>query len=430
MGKKRIAFHTLGCKLNFSETSTISRMFSPVRYEMADFKGIADIYIIHSCAVTAAAEKKCKQTIRQVKKRNPESAVVVMGCFPQLKPEDLLNMSEVDLILGSKDKFRLPEHLEKLDHYDDRKVVTDRILQDREFTPSYSLSDRTRSFLKIQDGCDYFCTFCTIPYARGRSRSAKISEVIEAANIIAHTGIKEIVLTGVNIGDFGTQQDETFLDLIKELDKIKGIERIRISSIEPDLLTDRIIEFVAGSDMFLPHFHIPLQSGSDKILNSMKRKYKREVFARRVDKIKELIPDCCIAADVIVGFPGETDEDFLETYQFIKDLDISYVHVFTYSERPGTPAENLVYKVAGNIKKERSKRLHNLSDKKKREFYFENKNRESRILFESDPHKDHLFGFTENYIRVKAPFSDELINKIVTLRLKERDKEGNYLFGI
>ena len=430
MVKKTIAFHTLGCKLNFSETSTISRGLSTESYEVTDFKEIADIYVIHSCAVTAAAEKKCRQVIRQAKKRNPEAKVVVMGCFPQLNPDELSEMKEIDLLLGSKDKFDIQNHLEKLDQLQSKKVVSDNILKEKEFTPSYSISGRTRSFLKIQDGCDYFCTFCTIPYARGTSRSGTIPEIVDAAQEIAQAGIREIILTGVNIGDFGKNHDVKFIDLIKELNRVEGIERIRISSIEPDLLTDEIIEFVAASDKFMPHFHIPLQAGSNKILKAMKRKYRREVFTSRVHKIKELMPDCCIAADVIVGFPDETDDDFMDSYNFINSCDISYIHVFTYSERPGTPAAKMTGKVPAAVKKERSKILHDLSHQKKKIFYQNNRNRVSLVLFEHDIHKDHIFGFTDNYIRVKTHFRQELINKIVSLRLQKFDEEGEaYLFA-
>lgn len=428
--KKTIAFHTLGCKLNFSETSTISRGFSTESYEVIDFKEIADIYVIHSCAVTAAAEKKCKQVIRQAKRRNPEAKVVVMGCFPQLKPDELSEMKEIDLLLGSKDKFDIRKHLKKPDQLQTKKVVSDNILKEKTFTPSYSISGRTRSFLKIQDGCDYFCTFCTIPYARGISRSGSIPNIVNTAQEIAQAGIREIILTGVNIGDFGKNRDVKFIDLIKELNRVEGIERIRISSIEPDLLTDEIIEFVARSDKFMPHFHIPLQAGSNKTLKAMKRKYKREVFASKVNKIKELMPDCCIAADVIVGFPNETDDDFIDSYNFIKSCDISYIHVFTYSERPGTAAAKMTGKVPAAVKKERSKILHDLSDQKKKIFYQNNRNRVSLVLFESDIHKDHIFGFTDNYIRVKTRYKEELINKVVSLRLQKFDNEGEvYLFA-
>lgn len=426
MKKKRIAFHTFGCKLNFSETSTISRKFQENDYEIKDFREEADYYVIHSCAVTAAAEKKCKQAIRQAKKRNPHSQVIVMGCYAQLRPEELCKMDETDLVIGNTEKYRLTEIItEKSYSY---KSCVKTIDENNHFTPSYSLTDRTRSFLKIQDGCDYFCSYCTIPYARGRSRSATIEDTMKVANIIARSRIREIVLTGVNIGDFGKHQDESFFELIQNMEHLEGIDRIRISSIEPDLLTDEIIEFVSKSSIFLPHFHIPLQSGSNRILKAMKRKYSREIFADRIQSIKKRMPHACIAADVIVGFPGETEHDFRQTYQFLDSLDISYLHVFSYSPRPGTAALKIPDQVHPSVIKMRSKKLHHLSEQKKHVFYTSNKGKTFHVLFESDPHKDYLFGFTENYIRVKTKFNREMINKIIPVTLFHQDKEGNFVY--
>jgi threonylcarbamoyladenosine tRNA methylthiotransferase MtaB len=429
MDKMRIAFHTFGCKLNFSETSTIARDLPKDQFEIVDFQAKADIYIIHSCAVTAAAEKKCRQTIRHIKRIHPLASVIVIGCFAQLRPDELADMEEVDLLLGSDNKFKLNEFLSFVPTLKHGEVHINDIMQVKTFTPSYSLSDRTRSFLKIQDGCDYFCSYCTIPLARGRSRSATISDTVKVAGRIAGNDIKEIVLTGVNIGDFGKNQNETFYGLLKKLDKTDGIERIRISSIEPDLLSSEIINFVARSKKIMPHFHIPLQSGSNRILEAMHRKYSKELFADKVNEIKSIMPDCCIAADVIVGFPGESEEYYRETYSFIDSLDISYVHVFSYSERPNTYSAKLEGKVHPSFIKNRSKRLHELSQKKKMTFYENNRNRISKVLFESDPNKNHLYGFTENYIHVKAPFKTELINQIITLILNKMDDEGNYLFN-
>ncbi|MCX6234129.1 MAG: tRNA (N(6)-L-threonylcarbamoyladenosine(37)-C(2))-methylthiotransferase MtaB [Bacteroidetes bacterium] len=429
MDKMRIAFHTFGCKLNFSETSTIARDLPQDQFEIVDFHANADIYIIHSCAVTAAAEKKCRQTIRHIKRIHPAASVIVIGCFAQLRPDELADMDEVDLLLGSDNKFKLKEFLTSAPTLKHGEVHINDIMQVKTFTPSYSLSDRTRSFLKIQDGCDYFCSYCAIPLARGRSRSATISDTVKITGLIAANDIKEIVLTGVNIGDFGKNQNETFYGLLKELDKTDGIERIRISSIEPDLLSSEIINFVAGSEKIMPHFHIPLQSGSNRILKAMHRKYSKELFADKVNEIKSIMPDCCIAADVIVGFPGESEEYYRETYSFIDSLDISYVHVFSYSERPNTYSSKVEGKVHPSVIKDRSKRLHELSQKKKMTFYENNRNRISKVLFESDPNKNHLFGFTENYIHVKAPFKTELINQIITLILNKMDDEGNYLFN-
>ncbi len=419
---KKIAFQTFGCKLNFSETSSIAKSFISEGYEVVNFKEEADIYVINSCTVTGNAEKKCKTAIKQANKRNPNSKIAIIGCFSQLRPDELANLEGVDIILGNKEKFHLLDYVEKIK---DQQIVDVADLKtDKEFFASYSSGDRTRSFLKVQDGCDYFCSYCTIPFARGRSRSDTIENTVKTAKEIAQTNIKEIILTGVNVGDFGKHQNEKLIDLLKELDRIDGIERIRISSIEPDLLTHEIIEFVAQSNKFLPHFHIPLQSGSNDILKTMKRKYKRELFADRVEKIKSLIPDCMIAADVIVGFPGESEELFTETYEFIRDTDINYAHVFSYSTRPGTLAAKMENKVPPHAIKERSKKLHELSERKKQKFYLDHQGKTFNVLFESENNQGFIQGFTENYIRVKYPFEKSLINQIVSVKLEQPDEQG------
>jgi threonylcarbamoyladenosine tRNA methylthiotransferase MtaB len=428
MYRKRIAFQTFGCKLNFAETSTIARQMKEEGFEVVGYREQAEVYVIHSCVVTAQAEKKCRAAIRQARKRNPSSTVAVMGCFAQMKEGELMKMPEVDLLLGSEEKFMLKDYLK--DETVGRACHTHvgDISHSATFTPSWSTGDRTRSFLKVQDGCDYFCTYCTIPFARGRSRSATIAGTIATTREIAATGMKELILTGVNIGDFGKPHGESFFGLMKELDKVEGIDRIRISSIEPDLLNDEMIAFVAASKRFLPHFHIPLQSGSDRMLDSMKRKYRREVFASRVQEIKRHMPHACIAADVIVGFPGETEEDFRDTWHFLDVLPVSYMHVFTYSERPGTKAVTLDGKVCASDKRDRSRRLHELSDRKKALFYKENTGRMARVLFESDNTGGWMHGFTENYIRVKTRYDQELVNRVVELRLEALDETGDFVY--
>ncbi|HOW26575.1 MAG TPA: tRNA (N(6)-L-threonylcarbamoyladenosine(37)-C(2))-methylthiotransferase MtaB [Bacteroidales bacterium] len=423
--RRKIAFHTFGCKLNFAETSTIGRILPAEDFELVDISEKADVYVIHSCTVTEAAEKKCNQFIRHLKRENPGSTLAVMGCYAEMKPDKLRAMPEVDLVLGNDQKFDLGRHLQQMarNEQQDKAPMHD---VNNEFILSYSLHDRTRSFLKIQDGCDYYCAYCTIPFARGRSRSPTIESLLETAGRICDEGIKEIVLTGVNIGDFGKPDHETLYDLLWKMDKILPIPRIRISSIEPDLLTDSIIDLISSSGKLMPHFHIPLQSGSDRILTLMKRKYRGEHFAGRLEKIKKVMPHACIAADVIVGFPGETEDDFDETFTFVEDLDISYMHVFTYSERPGTKAVLMEGKVPAEIKKGRSKRLHALSEIKKRHFYDQNAGRNFNVLFESDPNKTELFGFTENYIHVKADFDHALVNEIVLVKLNKQDDQGSY----
>ncbi len=366
---KRVAFHTLGCKLNFSETATISRDFIRHGYEKVDYRDEADIYVLNTCSVTENADREARKLIRQAKRRNPNSSVVVIGCYAQLKPNDIAAIDGVDIVLGAEEKFNLLNHLDGIDLNSGTKVFHSEIDHVHGFTSSYSTGERTRSFLKIQDGCDYTCSFCTIPLARGESRSDTIENTLKTAKDVAATDAKEIVLTGVNIGDFGKGTSESFFDLIQQLDCLDGIDRIRISSIEPNLLTNEIIEFCASSKKFMPHFHIPLQSGSDKILSAMRRRYKRDLYEDRVDKIKSLMPDCCIGVDVIVGFPGETNDEFLDTYNFLNELDISYLHVFTYSERSNTDAVEMGEVVPKDVRAERSKMLHILSDKKRRFFH-------------------------------------------------------------
>ena len=425
-GYKKVAFYTLGCKLNFSETSTIARLFEDAGHAKVDFQDRPDIYIINTCSVTENADKKCKQLVKRALKINPEAFVCIVGCFAQLKPIDIAKIPGVDLVLGANEKFNLIEHIEKLEEKTGvAKVEFENIKETKVFVPAFSYGDRTRSFLKIQDGCDYFCTFCTIPLARGKSRNASIASTVLEAKKIAETKIKEVVLTGVNIGDFGQGGDENFQGLVKELDTVEGIDRFRISSIEPNLLSNEIIHFTLGeSKRFVPHFHIPLQSGSNRVLNMMRRKYEKELYAERVEYIKSLRPDCCIGVDVIVGFPGETDEEFMETIDFLKGLDVSYFHVFTYSERANTSAMKLGEAVPMNVRRERSKMLHILSDKKKRAFYESQVGTTRSVLLESDEENGMMFGFTENYIKVKLPFDEKLINTFQTVDLTEIDRDS------
>lgn len=426
MKKKKVAFKTFGCKLNFSETSTISKKFPSDKYEIVDFKEEADIYVVHTCTVTAIAEKKSRAAIRQAHRKNSNAKIAVMGCYSQLSPEELMKIDGVNLVLGNNEKYNIVEYLKSIEedpvHAD--VISLQAIRQTNEFHHSYSFGDRTRSFLKVQDGCDYFCSYCTIPFARGKSRSDTIANTIEKAKEIAKTDVKEIILTGVNIGDFGKENNESFLSLIKEFDKVEGIDRYRISSIEPELLSEEIIKFVASSDKILPHFHIPLQGGTNKILKAMKRKYSVELFASRISFIKSIMPQACIAVDFIVGFPGETDKYFQDACNFIESIDISYLHVFSFSERPGTLAYKMDNKVSKQKIKERSKILHEISEKKKMKFYKQNINSNSEVLFESAKHNGIMFGFTENYIKVKTVFDKNLINKIVVAKLKEIDENG------
>ena len=428
---KKVALHTLGCKLNFSETSTIARDFEKAGYARVELDHSPDILVINTCSVTDNADKRCRQLVRKALRNNPDTFVTIIGCYAQLKPEEIASIEGVDLVLGSNEKFNILAHIESLDKATENATVkANEIKETREFVPSYSFGDRTRSFLKVQDGCDYFCSFCTIPLARGRSRSASIAETIESAKEVAKTNVNEIVLTGVNIGDFGKGSDETFFHLVKELDKIEGIERFRISSIEPNLLTNEIIEFVAQSKKFVPHFHIPLQSGNNELLKLMRRRYDRELYANRIAAIKKLMPDCCIGVDVIIGFPSETEERFLDTLNFLKELPISYLHVFTYSERPNTTAVRMDEVVKHKDRNIRSKSLHSLSEKKKRAFYESQIGTEHTVLFETDNNDGFLYGFTENYVKVKYPYRESMCNSIHQVALRDFATDGLVNVGL
>jgi threonylcarbamoyladenosine tRNA methylthiotransferase MtaB len=421
--KRKVAFYTLGCKLNFSETSSISRMFEQKGYEKVAFNEQPDIFIINTCSVTDNADKKCKKIVKEAQKINANGYVAIIGCYAQLKPQEIANIPGVDAVLGAAEKFQLIDLLDgfvKQPSASQAQVFNQNINEPLAYHSAYSVADRTRTFLKVQDGCDYPCAYCTIPLARGKSRSDTINNVMAAAQDIAAQGVKEIVLTGVNIGDFGLQngeRTETFLELIKQLDTVQGIERFRISSIEPNLLSDDIIEFVASSQKFVPHFHIPLQSGSPKVLALMKRRYKRDLYTERVSKIKQLMPNACIGVDVIVGHPGESPELFLETYNYINELNISYLHVFTYSERDHTDALTIQPKVPEKLKAERSKMLHILSDKKRRFFYESQLGNTATVLFENDTENGLMEGFTENYVRVVAKYDPMLINETLPVQL-------------
>ncbi len=422
---KKVAFYTLGCKLNFSETSTISRLFQDAGFAKVDFEDTPDIYVINTCSVTENADKKCKQLVKKALKINPNAFIAIIGCFAQLKPVEIGQIPGVDLVLGANEKFDILKYITESDKKEEAQISFKNIKETKEFIPSFSFGDRTRSFLKIQDGCDYFCSFCTIPLARGKSRNASIASTLIEAEKIAKTDIKEVVLTGVNIGDFGQDSEENFFQLVQKLDEITGIDRFRISSIEPNLLSNEIIDFcLSKAERFVPHFHIPLQVGNDRILKAMRRKYERSLYAERVAQIKSLRPDCCIGVDVIVGFPGETDEEFMDSMNFIKNLDISYLHVFTYSERANTGAPKLGEFVPMEKRKERSKMLHILSDKKKRAFYEHNLGSERTVLFESEEENGVMHGFTENYVKVKIPFNENLINQFQKVRLTEIDRDG------
>lgn len=424
MPNKKVSLYTLGCKLNFSETSSIARMFEEEGFARVEFNEHPDIYVINTCSVTENADKKCKQLVNKALKVNPNAFIAIIGCYAQLKPEEIAKIHGVDLVLGASEKFKILEHFSNTEKNEKASVYASKIKEVNEFVPSYSKGDRTRSFLKIQDGCDYFCTFCTIPLARGKSRNDSIAETIKVAKEVAKTNVHEVVLTGVNIGDFGQGEGETFFDLIKELDKVEGIERFRISSIEPNLLNNDIIQLVSQSSRFMPHFHVPLQSGSNKILELMRRKYKKELYVERVNEIKRLMPHACIGVDVIVGFPNETEEDFLETYQFLNELPVSYLHVFTYSERQNTTANKMAEVVPKEERSKRSKMLHILSEKKRRQFYAEHIGKTYQVLFESENHEGFLHGFTENYIKVKVPYQKELENTIQSFKLNQVDAEG------
>jgi threonylcarbamoyladenosine tRNA methylthiotransferase MtaB len=423
---RTVAFHTLGCKLNFSETSTLSRMLESEGFEKKEFDDQADVYVINTCSVTENADKECRQIVRRIQRKAPESLVVITGCYAQLKPKQIAEIPGVNLVLGAAEKFNLVQHIRELSKGDSAKICSCDIEEVTGFNSSFSINDRTRTFLKVQDGCDYNCSFCTIPQARGKSRSDSIENVIKNVEHLASHGVKEIVLTGVNLGDFGppasqrgvlgktpSNEGDNFVSLIKELEKTDGIKRYRISSIEPNLLTNEIIEFVSNSDKFMPHFHVPLQSGSNKILGLMRRRYKRELYAERVGLIKTLMPHCCIGVDVIVGFPGESDEDFKETFDFLHSLDISYLHVFTYSERDNTHALGIKPVVPMNVRHERNKSLRNLSYMKMQYFTQQQHGQNRKVLFEGHENKGMMEGYTDNYIKITTPYRQEWVNEIV-----------------
>ena len=427
---KRVAFYTLGCKLNFSETSTIARSFKEEGFEKVDFSEKADIYVINTCSVTDNADKRFKTIVKQAQKVNPDAFVAAVGCYAQLKPEELAAVDGVDLVLGATEKFKITDYINDLSKNEFGEIHSCEIEEADFYVGSYSIGDRTRAFLKVQDGCDYKCTYCTIPLARGISRSDTLDNVLKNAKEISEKGIKEIVLTGVNIGDYGKgefgnkKHEHTFLDLVKALDQVEGIERLRISSIEPNLLKNETIDFVSKSRTFVPHFHIPLQSGSDDILKLMRRRYLSDLYVDRVENIRKVMPDACIGVDVIVGFPGETDEHFIETYKFLSDLDISYLHVFTYSERDNTIAIDLPGEVPANVRKKRSKMLRGLSAKKRRAFYESQLGTERTVLFESENKEGYIHGFTENYVKVKMPWNPEYVNTVHKIKLTEIDEDG------
>lgn len=432
---RTVAFYTLGCKLNYSETSSIGRLFEEAGYSEVPFQQGADIYVVNTCSVTDFADRKCRQIVRRAMRTSPHAHVVVVGCYAQLKPQEIADIPGVDLVLGAAEKFRILDYVEELTKAPGKGLVkAGEVKEAKEFVNSFSFGDRTRSFLKVQDGCDYKCAFCTIPLARGKSRSDTVDNVVANAHKIAEMGVKEIVLTGVNIGDFGngteviegtkTKKEALFIDLIKALDEVEGIERFRISSIEPNLCTDEIIEFVAQSKRFVPHFHMPLQSGNNKQLRMMRRRYKRELYASRVAKIKELMPHCCIGVDVIVGFPGETNEDFEESYHFLNELDVSYLHVFTYSERPKTTAIDMEGVVNMEERRRRNKMLTILSEKKKRFFYEQFVGDTRPVLFEKSKEENKISGFTDNYIRIDMPLQKSLLNKIGAVQLDTILPEG------
>ena len=427
---QRVALTTLGCKLNFSETSTISRQFEDVGYSVVKFDQFSDIYVINTCSVTENADKQFKSYVSKALKLNPEAFLIAIGCYAQLKPEELAKVNGVDLVLGSKEKFKILDYLNDLKKNNKGSIHSCEIKETDFYKSSYSIGERTRSFLKVQDGCDYKCTYCTIPLARGISRSDKLENIVNAAKSISSSGIKEIVLTGVNIGDYGKGEfgnknhENTFLDLVSALDKVEGISRIRISSIEPNLLSNEIIDFVSTSNKFVPHFHIPLQSGSDPVLKLMKRRYLSKLYKNRIDHIKKVIPNACIGADVIVGFPGESEEDFLKTYNFIKILDLSYLHVFTYSERDNTEAINFKNIVSKNIRSKRSKLLRSLSVQLKRKFYKSQLGNTKDVLFETENRNGFIYGFSNNYVRIKTAWRKSLADQIVSFDLEDIDNDG------
>lgn len=428
--RKKVAFYTLGCKLNFSETATISRNFQDEGFNRVEFSEFADVYVINTCSVTENADKRFKTIVKQAQRSNPEAFVVAVGCYAQLQPEELAAVNGVDLVLGATEKFKITDYLNELTKNETAAIHSCEIEDADFYVSSYSIGDRTRAFLKVQDGCDYKCTYCTIPLARGISRSDTLQNVLDNAQKIAEQGIKEIVLTGVNIGDYGKgefgnkKHEHTFFELVQTLDTVEGIHRLRISSIEPNLLKDSTINFVSQSNSFVPHFHIPLQSGSNVMLKAMRRRYMKELYQDRVEHIKSVMPDACIGVDVIVGFPGETDDLFLETYNFLNALNISYLHVFTYSERPNTHAATLAGVVPKSVRSKRSKMLRGLSAKKRRAFYESQIGRKRTVLFEGENKEGYINGFTENYVKVKAPWNPELVNTLHEITLTEIDSDG------
>ena len=437
INRKKVAFYTLGCKLNFSETATIARNIQNEGFDRVEFSDFADIYVINTCSVTENADNRFKTIVKQAQRANRSAFIVAIGCYAQLQPEELADVNGVDLVLGATEKFKITDYLNQLTKNDTALIHSCEIADADFYVSSYSVGDRTRAFLKVQDGCDYKCTYCTIPLARGISRSDTLQNVLDNAKKIANQGIKEIVLTGVNIGDYGKgeygnkKHEHTFFELVQALDKITGIQRLRISSIEPNLLKDQTIDFVANSNSFVPHFHIPLQSGSNAMLKAMRRRYMKELYVDRVEHIKRVLPDACIGVDVIVGFPGETDEMFLETYNFLNDLDISYLHVFSYSERPNTHASTLPNKVSKSLRSKRSKMLRGLSAKKRRAFYESQINTSHSVLFEGENKLGYIHGFTENYVRVKATWDPSLVNTLHQVVLSEIDSDGlvRFKFG-
>ena len=433
--RKKVAFYTLGCKLNFSETATIARNIQDEGFDRVEFSDFSDIYVINTCSVTENADKRFKTIVKQAQRANASAYIVAVGCYAQLQPEELAVVSGVDLVLGATEKFKITDYLNQLTKNDTAAIHSCEIADADFYVSSYSVGDRTRAFLKVQDGCDYKCTYCTIPLARGISRSDSLQNILDNAKNIANQGIKEIVLTGVNIGDYGKgeygnkKHEHTFFDLVQALDTIDGIHRLRISSIEPNLLKDETIDFVANSNSFVPHFHIPLQSGSNVMLKAMRRRYMKELYVDRVEHIKRVLPDACIGVDVIVGFPGETDEIFLETYNFLNELDISYLHVFSYSERPNTHAATLPNEVSKYVRSKRSKMLRGLSVKKRRAFYESQINTQHTVLFEGENKEGYIHGFTENYVKVKSPWDPSLVNSLHYVNLTEIDSDGLVRIG-
>ena len=433
--RKKVAFYTLGCKLNFSETATIARNIQDEGFDRVEFSDFSDIYVINTCSVTENADKRFKTIVKQAQRANASAYIVAVGCYAQLQPEELAAVNGVDLVLGATEKFKITDYLNQLTKNDTAAIHSCEIADADFYVSSYSVGDRTRAFLKVQDGCDYKCTYCTIPLARGISRSDSLQNILDNAKNIASQGIKEIVLTGVNIGDYGKgeygnkKHENTFFDLVQALDSIDGIHRLRISSIEPNLLKDETIDFVANSNSFVPHFHIPLQSGSNVMLKAMRRRYMKELYVDRVEHIKRVLPDACIGVDVIVGFPGETDEIFLETYNFLNELDISYLHVFSYSERPNTHAATLPNEVSKYVRSKRSKMLRGLSVKKRRAFYESQINTQHTVLFEGENKKGYIHGFTENYVKVKSPWDPSLVNSLHDVNLTEIDSDGLVRIG-